>query len=74
MSQSLILAGNLADMVFMNIILILITHLRVARGLSSTPEVPEALASRQIASLFIRFGRMSHAFCWQRLFLDLASE
>lgn len=74
MSQSLILAGNLAVMVFMNIVLILSTHLSVVRGLSHTPEVPEALASRQIASLLIRFGGMSHAFCWQRLFLDLASE
>lgn len=74
MSQSLILAGNLTVMVFVNIVLILSTRLSVVRGLSSTPEVPEALASRQIASLSIRFSRMSHAFCWQRQFLDLASE
>lgn len=53
-------------MFFMNIVPIL----------SSTPEVPEALAPGQIASLSLsmRFGRMSHTFCWQREFLDLAHE
>lgn len=73
MSQFLIFPSTLVVMVFVNIVLILCTHLSDVHGLSSTLKVPKALASGQDLCL-VCYGGMSHAFCWQGLFIDLASE